>query len=237
MTIGGIPAATWDIGPAASRHELHVPPLALVERAVLDVETAFTSDAPGNAAPTVALTGVQLRGLEDEERAIAVTSQRIGWTVGDVVAFGSGQRGVLLLQEGWNTPAHWGVWSEGTAAQLTFAPLPAGSRTLYLRAWGRAFVMPQAPTISVEVQVDEQVVDTWHFRHPHDERPVERMVAFHATGRPVRMTLRIPGCRSPESLGLGTDTRRLGFGLMCAQLTATKPTPGDRPWRVRDALS
>jgi glycosyltransferase involved in cell wall biosynthesis len=238
FAIGGIPAATWDVGPAATREALHVPPLSLVERAVLDVETTVTTDRTSNeAAPTVTLTEVSFRPLSDEERATAVAHQRIGWTIGDVLAFGSGQRGLLLLQDGWNTPAHWGVWSEGPAPQLTFAPLPAGSRVLYLRTWARAFVMPQAPSLSVDVLVDGDVVDTWHFRHPQDERPVERMVAFAATGRPVTVTFRIPDCRSPESLGLGTDTRRLGFGLMCAQLTATRPTPGDRPWRVRDALS
>ena len=237
IAIGGIPATTWDVGPAVTDHELHVPPVALVERAMLDLETTFTSAVPGDGSSTVMLTDVRLRPLSDDERTTAMARQRIGWTMGDVLAFGSGQRGLLLLQDGWNTPAHWGVWSEGPAAQLTFAPLPAGNRTLYLRTWGRAFVMPQAPTLSVEVLVDDQVVETWHFRHPHDERPVERMVAFPTTGRPVTVTFRIPDCRSPESLGLGTDTRRLGFGLMCAQLTASRPTPGDRPWRVRDALS
>ena len=238
IAVGGTPATTWAVGPTASRHELHVPPLALVERAVLDIETTLASDeAAGPSAKTVSLTGVSIRSLSSEERATAVARQRIGWTVGDVLAFGSGQRGLLLLQDGWNTPAHWGVWSEGPVARLTFAPLPSGHRTLYLRVWGRAFVMPQAPALSVDVAIDDEVVDTWQFRHPHDERPVERVAVFQAAGQPVTVTFRIPECRSPESLGLGTDARRLGLGLMCAQLSTSPPAPGDRPWRVRDALS
>jgi glycosyltransferase involved in cell wall biosynthesis len=238
VAIGGVPTTTWDVGPTSTHHEVHVPPVALVERAMLDVETTFTSTAPHSTpATTVVLEGVTWRPLSAEERTTAEARQRVGWTIGDVLAFGSAQRGLLLLQDGWNTPAHWGVWSEGPAALLTFAPLPSGHRTLYLRVWGRAFVMPQAPTIGVEVLIDNRVVDTWHFRHPHDERPVERMVAFLATGGPVTVTFCIPDCRSPASLGLGTDTRRLGYGLMCAQLTATPPIAGDRPWRVRDALS
>ena len=233
IVANGAPVAGWTADLVPSTREVLLPAPVVSARAMLDLEFEVR-DGSGQLrldhdSGAITLDGLACRPLSTEEAEAALMRHRVWCAEGDVVRFGSGHRGVALIGEGWSSPAPWGVWSEGPEAVLTFAPVPATGRTLYLRLWARAFVLPQAPTLDVDVVVNGTAHARWDLAHPADASPVERVVRIADAGELVSVRFRIPGCRSPQEVGLGPDARRLGLGLMCAQWLSTPPVPGDRP--------
>jgi hypothetical protein len=233
IVANGAPVAGWVVGAVPSTREVLIPAPVVAARAMLDLEFEVREESghlrSGDTPGPIALDGLARHPLSAEEAEVAQARHRVWVAEGDVCRFGSGHRGVALLGEGWNSPAPWGVWSEGPEAVLTFAPVPATGRTLYLRLWARAFVLPQAPTLDVEVTVNETTRTRWDLAHPADALPVERVLRIEEPGELVSVRFRMRGCRSPLAIGLGPDARRLALGLMCAQWLSTPPVPGDRP--------
>ncbi len=232
IVANGAPVAGWVVDAVPAAREILIPGPVVATRAMLDLEfevrPASGELRPGDTPGPITLGGPACRPLSATEADLALARHRVWLAEGDIVQFGLGHRGGALLGEGWNTPAPWGAWSEGSEAVVTFAPVPATGRTLYLRLWARAFVLPQAPTLDVEVVVDGTDRTRWDLAHPADALPVERVVRIEDAGELVSVRFRIPGCRSPQEIGLGPDARRLGLGLMCAQWLSTPPVPGDR---------
>lgn len=232
LVVNGTPVANWPVGAVPAHHDIHLPAPVLATRAVLDIEVA-SHDARGDVrrdeAHTVTADRIAMRPLTPAEHDVALARHRLWWNEGDLLRFGSGQRGAPLLVRGWNSPAEWGVWTEGSEAVLEFAPLPAAGRTVHLRLWTRAFVLPQAPALTVDLVVDGTRRDTWHLQHPADAPPCERILRIDDAGPHVRLCFQIRDPRAPHEIGLGSDTRRLGLGLMCAQWLSAPPPPGDRP--------
>lgn len=241
ITVSGVPTDAWPLVPGAEMapRAVIVSTETMRQRGLLDLDLRVAPDSVRNAAaslagaPTLELRDLRVERLDADEAAAFAQGQAARWTTGDVMAFDAGGRGGTLLQEGWGAPAHWGVWSVAEEASLAFRPVPRGQRALFLRALVRAFVWPQAPTLDVDVLVDGTRVATWQFDHLRDRGRTERTLLVPASvgnADLMRITFRMPGCRSPREIGLGADDRRLGLALMKAQWLLERPTAADADW-------
>jgi glycosyltransferase involved in cell wall biosynthesis len=213
-------------------------PAILNARGLVDLDFSVTPPLAAGGARTkhspFLLSNLQVGRLTAEEAAAVERQQHVRWPAGEIVSFGAGSRGMKFLRGGWDAPAAWGVWSVGPEAILEFAPMPLDGRTMFLRATVRAFVWPPAHALDVEVLADGRHVDMWRFDRQEDRQRTERTltlpIAPAATSRPLILTFRMPGCRSPRQLGMSDDDRLLGLGLVRAQWLTAAPSSSDRDW-------
>lgn len=222
-----------DVPPARA---IVIGPAALRQRGLLDLRlqavTAGTAWDGESERPALRLHGLRLEPLTREEWDAVESTERVRWALQREIAFNAGGHGVPLLQEGWDVPATWGVWSVGSEASLRFLPSPRAERTMHVRLTLRAFVWPQAPTLDVHVLANGRHIDTWLFEHGRDTPRTDRYLTLPwvpGDGEAVTLTFRIPDCRAPRDIGLGPDERPLGLGLVRAIWTlepqAQRTTP------------
>jgi glycosyltransferase involved in cell wall biosynthesis len=234
VDVSGMPIDAWPIAPSptAVARPLDVPATVVRQYGLLDIEVRSVADASvdANAAAAIVIEGLRLEPLSADEGAALDLRQRMLWAPDTPLTFGHTGRGQSILAEGWGEPAPWGVWSVAPEALLRFVPVTRGVRAMYLRAVVRAFVWPAAPTLDVDVLVDDEPVGRWTFLTSADRERAERQVVI--PWRPqardaLTVTFRMPGCRSPRDLGLGSDVRRLGLGLIRAVWSLSPPEGSD----------
>lgn len=230
VDVSGMPVDAWPIDPSptAAARPLDVPAAVVRQCGLLDIEVRGVTDAPVDAESrdTIVIEGIRLEPLSADEGAGLDVRQRMLWAPDTPLRFDYTGRGHTMLAEGWGEPAPWGVWSIAPEALLRFVPVTRGVRTMYLQAVVRAFVWPAAPTLDVEILVDDEPVGRWTFRTPEDRDRAERhvVIPWRSQSRDVlTVTFRMPGCRSPRDLGLGSDVRRLGLGLIRAVWSLSPP--------------
>jgi hypothetical protein len=127
--------------------------------------------------------------------------------------FAGGGSGTGLLGAGWSTPEQWGVWSNGTAAQVSL-PLHVEKAGQYVvEIEGRAYVTPKVPAQSIIVTDDAGSSASTIARFP-DGRVHLRLQVDAAPGRsnPV-LHFVFQNAVSPLALGYSKDGRTLAFGL------------------------
>ncbi len=115
-----------------------------------------------------------------------------------------------LLVVGWSTPENWGTWSLGPQAKLR---LPLRGRTGVWRIVisGKAFGRPgsMAP---VHVRIGQES-DSLEWVLPANV-VVRNEIELDCRGTDITLRLSLPEAISPRELGLGADSRKLGFGLV-----------------------
>lgn len=114
-------------------------------------------------------------------------------------------------------PEEWGAWSVGDIATLKFSTAP-GFRTGSLKMLiGALTPAGSAPLIS-DVYLNGDYIDTWYWRDSVDH--VAYNIEINSAEEYV-VTFVLKGARTPESLGIGSDTRRLGMALREVALIAS----------------
>jgi hypothetical protein len=135
-------------------------------------------------------------------------SYQLGTTI-DFAAGGDFNHGV----SGWSYREPTGMWSIDKTAQLLFQLEQPPCWDLTLVAQFAAFVVPQHPKTSVDVEVNGTPVGHWALTStvPTTQRVhVPREVAGDGE---LKVTFRIDAPPSPATLGLSKDTRNLGILL------------------------
>jgi GT2 family glycosyltransferase len=128
--------------------------------------------------------------------------------------FRFGGSGIDLLGIGWSYAEEWGIWSTSPNASLR---LPVASHEgpwnvqLTLTAFGE-----EGGSVEIHV-VGEPPFGTnvWHI--PANV-PVQKQFAIHSRRADVTLEFTVPEPKSPFQLGLSTDSRRLGIGLVALTL-------------------
>lgn len=230
VDVSGVPVDAWPVAPSATAaaRPLDVPVSVVRQCGLLDIEVRSVTDAPvaSESRADIVIEDIRLEPLSADEGAALDMRQRMLWAPDTPLTFGFTGRGQTMLAEGWGEPAPWGVWSIAPEALLRFVPVTRGVRTMYLQAVVRAFVWPGAPTLDVEILVDDELVGCWAFQTPADRERAERRVVIPWRPQSIdalTVTFRMPGCRSPRDLGLGSDLRRLGLGLIRAVWSLSPP--------------
>ena len=119
-----------------------------------------------------------------------------------------------FLKQGWvQNPEDWGVWSIGNEAILEL-PIPENSRELKVNL--RAFVNTKHPNQEILIAIDNE--KPLHFSlNKFDGNSINLLIPDSAREKGVlRMKIEIPKAESPKSLGISSDDRILGVGLVSA---------------------
>lgn len=119
-----------------------------------------------------------------------------------------------LLKSGFITE-DWGSWSEGDIARFEFRTPPGFVRGTLAMLVG-ALTPDPSPPIVVDVFLNGVAVDTWYWRGGVDHKSYEMRIDSHGI---QSVTFVIKGARSPCSLGIGPDPRRLGMAFNRVKLT------------------
>jgi hypothetical protein len=142
--------------------------------------------------------------------AVFPPSGRIDFTGGANRAF---------LRSGWSGSESWGVWSDGREASIGFTLREHDARPVTLVMRLRAFVLPAHPRLVVRVRVNDQALTMLTLDHDKGanrdtDYPLVLPPGLIAAEGRVDIHLDVPAARSPRSLRLSADDRRLGVGLV-----------------------
>jgi hypothetical protein len=138
------------------------------------------------------------------------------------------------LRKGWShTEPGWGVWTDGSVAELAFRIRPS-PEPLILRVHLQPFIVRQRPELRVRVCANGSELAEWHFSMdvPADLDWCWReatIPADIAASGDVRVTLHIDRPASPSEFGLSDDARQLGVVLRELSLTAVAGLDGVAP--------
>lgn len=167
----------------------------------------------------VRVPGVHLAAVEKSDGASVVGGPYLwargpvaGFTmgIGEHVSFANGSSTKnFVLGNGWYAPEQDGTWSSarselyipladdcvpGCSAEILFAP----------------FIPSSGEHLDITVSVDGAVIDHWRLEGQDLQRRSIPLRFDPETRRSSRIELEIPGAKSPISLGLSIDSRRLG---------------------------
>jgi hypothetical protein len=190
-------------------------------RAGREIDLVLLVDEPGSPL------GV---GWSADERRLgilleALTLERIDRfvAVGERVLFCEGSGAERLLDDGWSPVDPTGVWTAEEEARLIVRLADSTPAGMELVLDGLAFVTNEHPRLEAEVWAGEERLGARIFRYGEAAQPF-RVHLPHALldmGRPVPLDLRLRDPARPVDLGLGRDSRRLGFHLR--SLTIRRP--------------
>ena len=137
------------------------------------------------------------------------------------IEFGRGKKGFNFLLDldkyqqvgyGWSYPEIWGVWSEGKKAKIIL-PLPENGAEL-LKIKFRALVSQSDPSQIIEIWVNNKF-QTSHKFTGDQEASIDLDLKDELRNY-VAIEFRTPNAKSPKNIGVGSDERVLGVGLVQA---------------------
>jgi hypothetical protein len=165
--------------------------------------------------------GIALHGIKFSDTGIA-ESKAVETPLAYLLFFQSGENGVSLLKEGWNSPEATHVWSQADAKLLL--PAPKGFETRECQGALEFWVFGATPDRPVDVFF-ESADSTWHWNEKITATSEEKMsIAFPLGLLPKSIRIRVPSATSPEKL-IGTpDSRILGIALKRVSLTPISHT-------------
>jgi hypothetical protein len=130
-----------------------------------------------------------------------------------LLSFGAAGNGGAHLSSGWWPQEAWGVWERDSPAVIT-VQLPPGLRNadLNMLIKTNAFVVPQKPTLTVDVAVNGKQVATLLL--PPARQPTSIPIPRQSTEDGVlKIVFTAKDAVSPASVGHNADGRVLGIGL------------------------
>jgi hypothetical protein len=142
-----------------------------------------------------------------------------GLPLGGSIRVADGDRFTALLARGWSPPDREFAWSVAADPVVVVRPDLAAGVAGALVLGLVPFVHGAHPSITVEARVDGRRAATWRYDH-EGGWPAERRlpIAGRSDGAAVEVMLVVRRPASPFSLGLSTDRRRLGVGLVSVAL-------------------
>ncbi|MFY9289294.1 MAG: glycosyltransferase family 2 protein [Methylorubrum rhodinum] len=155
------------------------------------------------------------------------------YALGTTVRFGIEGDGGRYRERGWCSPESGGVWTGDETAALLFAlPEAAEPEDLRLDLQVAPFTPLGHARQRLGLLIDGTVVFEGSLAGGETLPPIPVPAAARRSGRLLRLTLHLPDARSPRSLGLSDDVRRLGLYLIGATLSVAdgaEPAPAPIP--------
>jgi hypothetical protein len=133
----------------------------------------------------------------------------------------TGLDGPALFQSGWNGSESWGTWSAAPRATLRPITIPdaASDSDFLIEATVRAFVANPGEVQRVTVRANGLIVAEWVLSAVPSQQVSARIPNSALTGRrPLALAFDISNPVSPASIGLSSDVRALGLGLMTLRI-------------------
>jgi hypothetical protein len=126
------------------------------------------------------------------------------------------------LASGWYNPEPWGIWSDGSVAEIAVSIPTADNKPLIFTATARAFAAHPATSQRITVLADGYPVATWDVKEgpPADYTAIIPPRSTSAELILIRFNIEHPD--SPSAEGRGADDRKLGFGLAAFRFDVEK---------------
>jgi hypothetical protein len=136
--------------------------------------------------------------------------------VGEVVLFSKGikPKYLLTVTQGWAHPEPWGIWSEGTQAQVIFGIPKTHPKSLTLTL--RAFVTSKHPTQEFDLWVNGvKLQEVSLTKESNNQLTIPISPAMIETGS-LNIEFKFKNPARPKDYGVGDDSRLLAIGLESA---------------------
>jgi len=182
---------------------------ALQHFSIPSVEKALLGEPNGNLAsgPAGALLDQTIKWLRSGRPQDTLYQQA-------TFHFGTGDAGIDLLVTGWSSAENWGIWSDGPFATLRLPVSGDGGTwraTIVFIAFGR-----ERAEVTVSVDDDSASLSTvWSVPA---QQAVEKELHVESQFRDVILRFSLPNAMSPFQLGVSSDRRLLGIGLISLDL-------------------
>jgi hypothetical protein len=124
---------------------------------------------------------------------------------------------------GWSSPEEWGTWSDGDEAFLNFYYRQKPQRDVRLRLTFNVFMAKSHDRQDLKISANGVQVAEWHIDAAVDRMPVtkELTIPVSLLQTPhLELKLSIGNPMSPAQLGLSSDDRRLGIGLIKMEIAS-----------------
>lgn len=149
---------------------------------------------------------------------------------------GDGSWGHFLVT-GWSTPENWGTWSQGLHAQLVMdtRELPHPEHGVRLHFEANVLVNPAHRHQRIAVSLDGVAVAQRDVVYPQSSLAFDVVVSPNllSSARKVHIDFDLPDAVTPQSIGLGNDTRMIALGLRSLEVypltTSESAESSDRP--------
>jgi hypothetical protein len=147
------------------------------------------------------------------------------YPIGEPISFAQGGTSLKYVGNGWSGAEPWGTWTEGSTSILVLKLSEIPNRDMALSIEGHAFLTDKYPVQDIEVLVNKHLVETLRYTLPDniDTRVITIPQSFFQERKGVLfIEFKIKNPKSPAELGLSTDARLLGLGLVSLRLDVTK---------------
>jgi len=137
------------------------------------------------------------------------------------ISFTSNGTGQKYQFYGWSAPEKWGTWSDGDTAFLFLCLSSLPKNDLELLIEGHAFLTDKHPFQEVDILVNGHHVATLKYDQQSNEGlRVVKLPKPLALGKNGQLLIRFnfKNPKSPIELGLSSDARRLGLGIVSLEL-------------------
>lgn len=139
------------------------------------------------------------------------------YQIGTTLNFSESQA-LDVLGSGWSTPEPWGVWSDGDSSTLFLSPNGEQGRDLKMTISARAFLTPAHDRLDVKVSVNGHQVGELTYGAGTQSDGAQGVVipysVAQAKGGPLVVVLDYVDSISPSVLGISSDPRKLGIGIL-----------------------
>lgn len=144
---------------------------------------------------------------------------------GQEVLFDESGQGSRFLAGGWSTPEHWGVWSDGSFAQIRFHLRPRPISKVVLRFQLLAFIPLESSVREIDVAIGNKLIDRWRFDAATSSVGKSLIVTQEeiGSGGLLEIGFNVLKPESPFEFGLAPDGRKLGIGLVSLVVDAEAP--------------
>ncbi|UUY09034.1 glycosyltransferase [Pseudomonas sp. J452] len=142
------------------------------------------------------------------------------YRLGDTISFHSEGNATAFQGPGWSYPESWGTWTDGNKAELHLRLENTPEHDLLLTFEGQCFLTDTRSSQRVDIYMADTCIGAWHFDPSNNDGkhqcriPGNSFISKHLTLR-----FQLPDARSPASLGVSSDTRRLGLALLTLSLS------------------
>ncbi len=137
------------------------------------------------------------------------------YQLGDSIDFSDTGNSHRYRVSGWHKPEHEHTWSAGQKATLQLN-IKEPARDATLRADLTPFVCPALPNQQVEIQVNDQTVESVSLSN---NAKLEIAVPKELIQRETTVTFRLPNAASPAEMQVSTDDRVIALALRSLSLT------------------